>query len=149
MTPREQVDRVLAAFGDAIGLDGLALDDAGMGTIFVDDTAVALEFDAPGERLLLYTSLGVPEGDPAAAHAELLEANLFWRGTAGATFALQPETGSVLLVQALPGRDLELAGFETALQAFVDTSEAWEQRLQAPPAAAAPAHPMPMDVIRG
>lgn len=149
MSLREAVASVLAAFGDGIGLDGLALDEAGIGTLFIDDVAVNLELDEGSGRLLLYAGLGIPEGDPAAIHVELLEANLFWQGTGGATLALQPETGAVLLVQALPVAGLDAIGFETALQRFVDTAEAWEQRLQAPRAAREPSVGMPMDVIRG
>lgn len=143
MTPREQVDHVLAAFGDTVGLERLALDEAGMGALFIDETAVNLEVDEAESRLLLYAGLGVPEGDPAATHIALLEANLFWQGTGGATLALQPETGVVLLVQALPTAGLDPVGFETALQTFVEVAETWERRLRQPAAPAGADEPVP------
>lgn len=150
MTPREQFDRVLAAFGATVGLDRLALDEAGTGALFIDEVAVNLEVDEAQGRLLLYAALGVPEGDPAAAHVAMLEANLFWQGTAGATLALQPETGAALLVRALPMAELDEVGFETALQTFVEMAEAWEGRLQVAgdPAATEPFSPMPSGMIR-
>lgn len=73
-----------------------------------------------------------PVGRPQASseiYGWLLDANLFWLGTAGATLARDAASGSVVLQRSLPGARLDLEQFEAALQTLVDTAERLRGRL--------------------
>ena len=76
---------------------GVELEDAGgAAAIEVDGTPIVLQ-DA-GELLLLRADLGAPPPeDPATLHRAALEANFLYRGTRGATLALDPDSGHLHL----------------------------------------------------
>src|SRR5262245_50605592 len=80
---------LIAALGADIGLPNLQLDEEGRCTLDFDATRVTFELDERAENLFLYSGLGTLSADALPATAErLLAANLFWRGTGGATLAL-------------------------------------------------------------
>jgi hypothetical protein len=79
--------------------------------------------------LLLYSLIGRPVGNPAAVYKALLRAQYLGVESGGMTFGLRPGDDAVVLSRGLDLATLDVATFQAALQAFVDTAEAWMARL--------------------
>jgi hypothetical protein len=133
--------QVLGEFGSSLGLKGLDLDKDGHCALRFDDLRVHLEMLGSKQQVLLHCCLGaVPANPDAAYYARLLHGNHFFAKTAGATIGVHAESGSIDMAMVLDGERLTLAGFERALEAFVNTSQAWQASLGgAGDAAGAPA----------
>jgi hypothetical protein len=143
MSDQDNAQQVIGEFGRSIGIDDLALDEEGYCCLAIDrDLIVNIELDADGGRLVLYSMVGQPGPDRAAALEMLMQANYLGQGTGGAILGAQPETGAIVLSCALPADRLDLPAFNGALERFVNTAEDWMRRLAGPaPAAAAEAAP--------
>ena len=63
-------------------------------------------------------------------YPRLLEANLLWRETHGATLAVQQYSEMVMLVQHMPMRNCNYTLFEKSLEIFVNTVEFWLKHLE-------------------
>ena len=121
----DRADALIRALGHAVGIDDLALDDGGTCTLRFDETVLALELDEGEDRLVLHAALGpLPAEGQAELLARLLEANLFWKDTHGATLALDRGAARALLLRAVP-LDAPPAGFPGLVERFVDAAEAW------------------------
>lgn len=138
------MQELLAMFGRHIGLAGLAFDERGHCVLGIDDVVVNLEYDQPGGRLLVYGLIGRPEGDLADVYAALLRANYLGMAGTGMSLGLRPDDDGVVLSRWLDAALLDLPAFEAALQAFVDTAEAWTARLAGLGTEASAGHPLPM-----
>lgn len=145
----DEADALVAALGHAIGIPSLALDDDGNCLLRFDGTVVMLESEPEAQRLVLHAAIGTaPAHGREAVFARLLEANLLWKDTGGATFAYDPRSGRVLLMQAVPGATAP-AVFPDLVARFVDAAEAWTARLgELPDPAPAPVPDGPVDPSR-
>jgi hypothetical protein len=123
----DRASALIRALGNAVGIDALSLDDGGTCTLSMDDTVLALELDEGEGRLVLHAGLGpLPAEGQAELLARLLEGNLFWKDTHGATLALDRRDDRVLLLRAVP-LDSPPAGFPGLVERFVDAAEAWRE----------------------
>ena len=121
----DRADSLIRALGHAVGIDALSLDDGGTCILRFDETVLALELDEGEARLVLHAGLGpLPAEGQAELLARLLEGNLFWKDTHGATLALDRRNARVLLLRAVP-LDSPPAGFPSVVERFVDCAEAW------------------------
>jgi hypothetical protein len=114
--------------GKTVGIDDLAPDDNGYLCLTFDERPVNIE-----ERdgiIFLYAALGpLPTDDPENLYRRLLSANCFYRETQGATLGVDDRLG-VLLFYQTPVAALEGNQFETILQNFINTADAWRGRLE-------------------
>lgn len=125
--PSDYLAGLVGALGRAIGIDALALDELGTCTLRFDDTVVMLE--AEEYRLVLHSIIGTaPVLGRAEFMARLLEANLLWKDTGGATLALDPHSDRVLMMQAVPP-EMPPVQFPNLVGRFVDAAEAWTAHL--------------------
>ncbi len=62
-------------------------------------------------------------------YPELLEANLLWAGTGGATLGVDPATLSVFMCYQEKMEGMEFLRFQELLKGFSDTALFWNQRL--------------------
>ena len=123
----DRADALIRALGHAVGIDALSLDDGGACALRFDETVLALELDEGEARLVLHAGLGpLPAEGQAELLARLLEGNLFWKDTHGATLALDRRQDRVLLLRAVP-LDSPPAGFPGLVERFVDAAEAWRE----------------------
>ena len=123
----DRADALIRALGHAVGIDDLSLDDGGTCTLSMDDVVLTLELDEGEDRLVLYTVLGpLPAEGHAELFARLLEGNLFWKGTHGATLALDRRGARALLLRAV-SLDAPPAGFPNLVERFMDAAEAWRE----------------------
>jgi hypothetical protein len=140
---------VLESFGRQVGIEGLGFDEGGHCALAIDDkTVVNIEHDVPRERLLLYSLIGAPGGDLAAAYGAILRANYLGVETRGPTFGLRPDDDALVLSQYLPLVTLDLPTFEAALQNFVGVTEDWSARLPGLGAPASEPAPSPLGSLR-
>ena len=123
----DRADALIRALGHAVGIDALALDDRGTCTLSMDDVVLTLELDEGEDRLVLHAVVGpLPADGQAELFARLLEGNLFWKDTHGATLALDRRDARVLLLRAVP-LDSAPAGFPGLVERVVDAAEAWRE----------------------
>lgn len=89
----------------------------------------------PGELggVVISSDLGPIEADDADAPLkDMLEANYAFQGTAGATLAIDPDTGhAVLRKREWPGESDD--EWPLKLSVFVDKAREWRDRLREPP----------------
>jgi hypothetical protein len=135
---------LIRALGAAVGIPDLALDAAGACALRIDAIPMRIEHEPEADRLLLVATLGAPPaGEKEALYARLLEANLAWKDTAGATIALDPRGARILLLRPVP-LGLPPAAFPDLVERFVDVAEAWSGVLgDLPPAVLPEALPEP------
>jgi Tir chaperone protein (CesT) family len=86
-----------------------------------------------GWHLADFTELGaLPESDKLVLLEEMLEANVFFYGTGGATLGTLPG-GKALLSQRGFVAALEAPEFQALLENFVSVAETWKSRLTEQP----------------
>ena len=123
----DRAGALIRALGHAVGIDALSLDDGGTCILNMDETVLALQLDEGEDRLVLHAGLGpLPAEGQAELLSRLLEGNLFWKDTHGATLALDRRQDRVLLLRAVP-LDSPPAGFPGLVERFVDAAEAWRE----------------------
>ena len=146
-----EIDQLLERFGNDTGLGRLDLDEADTCTFLVDDMKISIMSITEGGHLLLFADVGeIPADGRAALSLAALRANYLFRGTAGATLAVRPDSPILLLNQSLRLDTLSYEQFVQALDDFTSTLEEWKRTLAdyrpAPPDAAgeaSPAEPSP------
>jgi hypothetical protein len=129
MMDRNQANALASRLGEAIGIADLALDEGGTCTLVIDNGAVivSLGHNTAAGALDLMTCLDQVEPTPANL-SRLLQANLGWRGSGGATFALDPTGGAVMLQRRIGDAEATEDGLKAALEGLVATTEAWIKR---------------------
>ncbi len=130
---RNEADRLITILGGSLGIEDLALDEAGYAVLVFDETIVVnLEFDPVGERMLFYCFLAeLPEEPPASVFKVALAANLLWHGTQGATLALEEHGNGLVLCHAEALASCGDHHLEDVLDGFVQTVENWQKRVAA------------------
>ncbi len=130
MAGREQADGLLAQFGAVVGIDGLRLSPDGTAILRLgDDLFIFIGVDPAGETISLAAPIPDSAGrKPAALLEELLSANFMWRGTDGATLAVDGPLGPVTLLLQLPLTGLAYPAFEAALRRFGEQASLWQAR---------------------
>ena len=119
--------RLIEKFGERLGMT-LEHNKDGVYLFEIDDLAFSIhDLDECG-RIILSGDLGhpPPEGKEKLC-AVLLEAQHMFNNTAGATFSLDPESGSFSLCKALVPAVLDADGFFAETESFVNTLHAWAE----------------------
>ncbi|WP_159911052.1 type III secretion system chaperone [Pantoea sp. 18069] len=130
----DPINRLLADFGNALGLDGLSLDESGYCCLSFDQVVVNIESVGESSLVLLYSSLGALPADAGPEVCRrLLEANYFFQGTAGATIGLDTASGAVAITRVVDAAGMDTLDWEAAIKAFVDAAESCAGLLSAEP----------------
>lgn len=112
--------------------EALVLDEKNRCFLMFDDTML-VEIEYKKEEAVFYMkgNLGdVSESKIKLIYPKLLESNLAWKETNGATLGLQQYSEKVLLVQSVPIATCDYALFAKSLEVFVNTFEFWIKNLQ-------------------
>jgi hypothetical protein len=122
---RQKLDEVLSAFGKEVGME-LATEENGVCLLVFDKrTTINLLGDPITESLLVWSNLGPLPGEGSErVLRSLMQANLFWTGTGGATLGLMPEGGEVVLATRRPLATLDPEGLRSAIELMVEQAEA-------------------------
>ncbi len=124
------IDTLLERFGQDTGLGRLALDEANACTFMVDDMKISFLHVAEGGRLLLFAEAGdLPDAGAAGLLLAALKANYLFRGTAGATLAVRPDSPALFLNRSLQLDSLSYEDFVQALSDFTVTLAEWRRML--------------------
>ena len=131
----QDINELTQTLAERLGMENLQFDDEGLcSLLFEDRFTVTLEIDDADNALHLYSNLGkAPEDviDQLTCFAALLDANLFGRGTAGATLGFEPNSQSLMLSRALALPTLDAETAYTELGRFVQAAGVWSERVAA------------------
>jgi len=126
-TQWHEVNAAVKRFGAQVGLDDCTLDERGTALLIFDDAPVSLMLDEEHDALLLLSTIGrLPAR--AETYGWLLDANLFWAATRGATLAKDAGGGTIILQHSLSAAGLQPEDLEVALERFVTTVENWRRK---------------------
>lgn len=130
-----QITNELTRLGEQLGIGALAFDEQGICSLAIDDGRwiVAIGHSA-GEnslRLMLCVDERVPDERQAY---RLLAANFAWQDSDGATFALAPDSGALIVQRNVSGDELGAGQLPALLEALVATAERWTAELGSTPA---------------
>lgn len=136
---------MLSAFGERLGIPGLALDAQGCCRLVFDGRRM-LELRASGaqRRLVMSIRLG-RDGVSGSTGVEraLLQANLWGAGTGGGWFALD-ESGQACLQQEVVLGDDSAAQLLAKTEGMLGSIDLWERRLAGEMSGLVPADAMAM-----
>lgn len=135
MSFTEQFNHLLKDLGNNIGLPDLQASDEGLCSLRFDDK-VTIDLECHEESgVLTFSSIvgTLSEHEADAFYPQLLEANLLWGGTGGATLALEKATLNVFLCYQEHLEGMDFLRFQQLLKGFSDTALFWYQRLQQRP----------------
>ena len=92
-------DLSITELGNQLGVPGLSLDENGICTISFERTwSLTITHDTELGLVIFHTDLGaIPQSDLLSVQSLLLEANVLWCGTGGATFGVVPGSRRVIL----------------------------------------------------
>jgi hypothetical protein len=123
---RQKLDEVLAAFGNEVGMEGLATDENGVCLLVFDGrTTIHMLGDPSSQSLVVWSNLGaLPSESADRVLRSLMQANLFWNGTGGATLGLMPEDDQVVLSIRRPLEGLGAAALRDVIELMVEQAEA-------------------------
>ena len=122
------IDVLLERFGTDTGLGRLALDEANTCSFLVDGMRVSLLHVVEGDRLLLYADVeDLPDSGTEALLLSVLSANYLFRGTAGATLAVRPDSRTLFLNQSLHLEHTSYDDFVQTLSDFTHTLAEWKR----------------------
>ncbi len=117
---------IIEALGARLGVE---IEDAGgAAAVEIDGAAVILQ-DA-GELLLLRAEIGEIPGDGRERFlASAMEANFLYQGTGGATLALDPQTGHLVIQKYNWLERLDAETAFTTLERFADIAATWRRTI--------------------
>jgi hypothetical protein len=129
----EQIFRLLLGeLGESLSLPKLLEPDEDDSCHVLFDEKVAVEFRRASGSLVLFATLGeFDTSDRPDLALGLLEANLFWQGTAGATLGVS-NAGLVVMAHRMPLAGLDLPKLSDVLERFVKVAEGWHRELRQP-----------------
>ena len=158
--PTAAFQTLIKEFGAKLGASGVEADDEGYVGLSFDDHPVHLQYDAETDEIVVFARLGEIDDDRTEEIClMLLGANLFWQGTKGATFSVEPATGVVFLADRRAMDSTGVDGLNSWLERFLDVAAHWRGRLElanvggslgtGDPALPPPGPTRPGDFIRG
>lgn len=113
---------LFAELGKQIGIESLAFDEEGSCTLAFDEDLV-VTFLASNDDL--YAVCYVADLQAGSGKAEqLLNANFAWKGTQGATYAIEPGSNRVVLCRQWDASRLQIGQLVSDLEALVNVAEA-------------------------
>ena len=120
------LDQLISEFDSAAGLEHASAAD-GIWKYSADGHVFGVTADEKEERIFLFGEIPDPPPDRQEAFRKAaLEANFFMRGTGGAVFSLNPETGAYTLVQSERLDRLDPKSFFSLVEKFVNTLATWK-----------------------
>jgi hypothetical protein len=125
------IHAILSQLGEQMGLPQLKLDENRVCRLIFDQRlTVDIEASDDEKIVYLYAVAGKlpPEGKEAVM-ANILEANLFGKGTGGATFALDHNHHEIYMCRILSVEAVPYQEFVNILEGFVNHLEAWMDKI--------------------
>ncbi len=127
---RATFESFVKAVGAQAGVENLAPDGDNCQLVF-DDLPVTLNYNESDDDIMFYCVAGtVPEkeGERLTLFTSLLEANFFFRHTAGSTLSVDTGSGLVAMQRVLPARGLEETELLDTLESYLNMAMLWRER---------------------
>ncbi len=125
MVSATEYRRLLADFGRAIGLEGLAPDDAGYLCLQIGDAVLNIEFVAAHGHALTYAEAGqMPPQPQVEDYARICELNYAALMLGNGAVAVDTQSGRILLVDRIALTGLNARDLELRIQAIANQVEA-------------------------
>lgn len=123
--------QLIKIFGERIGVLHMEPHPQGLYSLRFDDrVTIDLEYNQKEDTLLLSSLVGVLKQEESKYfYDELLEANLLWGGTSGATIGVDSASLTVFLCYQEQLRGISLEKFQQMMKQFSETALFWNQRL--------------------
>jgi len=122
-------DQVLQALATALAAPGLGFDAQGCARLRVDDRLDVNFERSEGHLIHVYCSLGpLPTDQREALFERLLCANLFGTETGGATLAIDPAFGEVVLCTDVGNHGWTTELIAARVERFVEAALDWQAR---------------------
>ena len=121
-----KLEVLIGKFSAAVGIENVPAVE-GVWKFSADGNVFGVTGDETGETVWLFGE--VPYVDPEKKDALLkaaMEANYFHRGTGGATFSLNPETGALTLIASAKLDALGEEDFFAFVEKFVNALATWK-----------------------
>lgn len=99
-----QAETILESLGNVLGLAQLEFDNEDDTCMLLLDgkLEIAITLNEESNELIIHHQIGtLPESNRYDIVEQLLEANLFWAGTRGATISMERTSGVVIIAQAI------------------------------------------------
>lgn len=127
-----KVQELLHDLGHEMGVGCLRLNSERACRILCDDRFdVMIEFSPTNDICHVYSFIGLAEDhDKKILFAALLDANVLGRGTGGAAFGCDADSGDIFLFRSFNLEDLTFAKFKIAFQEFLNYVQHWTDRLE-------------------
>lgn len=128
---QEYFQQIIKKFGEQIGVPHLEPHLQGLCSLRFDErVTIDLEYSEEQDAILLSSLVGVLKPQESKFfYDELLEANVLWGGTGGATIGVDPASLTVFLCYQEPLKKISLEQFQQLMKQFSDTALFWNQRL--------------------
>jgi hypothetical protein len=128
---QREVDRLLAEFGDQVGIAGLALDAAGYYCLSFDGEVLNLRYDERREDICVYARVGdLPANAEPAYCAHLFQAGYASVLSGAGMLAVDNEHNAVVWLDRIVPRGMTELMFQQALETAVDQVEFWKRSLR-------------------
>lgn len=132
-----EAEAILESLGSIVGLPQLEFDeDEDTCTVLLDKKfEISITLNQSNNELVLHHQLGIlPEENRYEIVEQLLEANLFWAGTRGATISMERSSGSVMIARAIglynhEGKKLTGEVLASTIAELADVSLHWGRLL--------------------
>lgn len=120
----------LADLGTALNLEEIEPDEQGYCAISFDELVIHLQYADDKCELIAFSTLSELSTDYRETILTcLLQANLFWQGAQGATFAIELETEKIFIQERFSLEGHTSDQFLKWLEQFINISEYWKQKL--------------------
>lgn len=122
---------LIRELGLSLDIAELALDDMYACTLNVKDkVTVHIQWQEHKQSFVLTGYLGrIPSSNKVKVMEEVLKANLYWRGTEGATIAMGELDSDLLMIQAIHIHELDALSLSASINGFVSCIEKWRTQL--------------------
>ena len=131
----ERFQNLLKELGVNVGLADLKPNNDGLCSLRFDDrVTIDLEYHEESTSLIFSSIIGtLLAHQTEKIYPDLLEANLLWAGTGGATLGVDPVTLSAFLCYKERIEEMDFVRFQDLLKGFSDVAIFWNKRLQEEP----------------
>ena len=123
-----EFEELLKPLAAACGVERLEPDETHMVHLGANGTALTIVGEPETRMVVLFSELGdLPLEGREAFYEVALKANWLFQGGAGATLAINPESGVLALNRALPMDALDGEGFVEAVRGFLSVLVRWRK----------------------
>lgn len=126
-----ELNELMKAFGDKVGIAGLEPTDEGVYLLSFDDMSVGFKEDIATKSLIIASSFAAKPGEGSDRLAEiLLGANHLFVATDGNTIAFDPNEKNYVLQRREPLAMLDIESFMGIAESFVNSLEQYKKLVE-------------------